>query len=128
MSATVVRLLLSLLLLGQVFWVSGFVFPQAFLTGTMQNYARKMQLPIDALSFGFRVLHSYSVEEMKEEGEEVPEDGGGAARAAPAEQRLAARAGYSTASSRLARMDCLRSKAAEMPLLACLMAGSTNTQ
>jgi hypothetical protein len=48
---------------------------QGFTTGTLQNHARKYGVAIDALSFGFRVLHSYSVEEMKEEGEEVPEDG-----------------------------------------------------
>ncbi|KAG2485619.1 hypothetical protein HYH03_015682 [Edaphochlamys debaryana] len=55
-----------------IYWISGFFFPQAFLTGTLQNFARKYTYPIDTVSFGFKVMDGLDEAHVPKGG---PEDG-----------------------------------------------------
>jgi len=44
----------------KIFWMSGFFFPQAFVTGSLQNYARKKTIAIDKLNYKFSLLDNLS--------------------------------------------------------------------
>ncbi|XP_053375273.1 dynein axonemal heavy chain 6-like isoform X4 [Mercenaria mercenaria] len=70
------------------FWLSGFFFPQGFLTGVLQSHARKLGIPVDSLQFEFKVQKTHdtveSLSDLKEKinikevafkGNQPPEDG-----------------------------------------------------
>ena len=42
----------------KIFWFSGLFFPQGFLTGLLQNFARKYKVPIDEVEFIFDIMDS----------------------------------------------------------------------
>lgn len=45
------------------YWISGFFFPQSFLTGVLQTYARRRVLPIDSLKIDFQVVEMELVQQ-----------------------------------------------------------------
>mmetsp|Transcript_11130 Transcript_11130/g.16401 ORF Transcript_11130/g.16401 Transcript_11130/m.16401 type:complete len:2518 (+) Transcript_11130:122-7675(+) len=54
----------------KVFLISALFFPQGLMTGVLQTHARKYQIPIDTLSFSFKVL-----KESEDQITDSPDDG-----------------------------------------------------
>ncbi|XP_074663059.1 dynein axonemal heavy chain 6-like [Tubulanus polymorphus] len=46
------------------FWLPAFFFPQGFLTGVLQNHARKIAVSVDSLTFRFKVLNDSVPDEI----------------------------------------------------------------
>ena len=53
------------------FWISGFYFPQGFLTGVLQTHSRAHKIPVDDIKFRTHIMRQTSGEEI----EDTPESG-----------------------------------------------------
>jgi dynein heavy chain len=51
-----------------MFWLAGFFFVHAFMTGAMQNYARRYTLPVDTLNFEHHMLEEEVYTTKPEDG------------------------------------------------------------
>lgn len=47
----------------------GFFFPQAFITGTLQNHARKYVIAIDKLTFEYKYVDEKQLDDIKQRPE-----------------------------------------------------------
>jgi dynein heavy chain len=47
-----------------VFWISGLFFPQAFITGTLQNFARKNVIAVDKIAFEYKIMDNTTYNEI----------------------------------------------------------------
>ena len=57
------------------FWLPGFFFTQSFLTGALQNYARKYKLPIDTLEFDYFISNRVGEKNHHNDVVAKPDDG-----------------------------------------------------
>jgi len=48
------------------YWVSAFYFPQGFLTSNLQGHSRRLQIPVDRLSFDYVVQDTDDVQSFEE--------------------------------------------------------------
>ena len=52
------------------FWLSGFYFPQSFMTAVNQNFARKYQIPIDLIGFKFEITEKEQATDVTEKADD----------------------------------------------------------